>query len=300
MFSGLSAFPLTPLHDDALDERAYAAMVGRLASSGVDSITALGSTGAYAYLSLDERRRAARVAAEQAGDVPLIVGVGALRTSSVLRLAEDAANVGAAAVLVAPMSYLPLTDDDVLGLYADVASIGLPVIVYDNPGTTHFTFTDELYGRVTQLPSIVSIKIPGVPPDLASAERRIRDVRAVAPPHVTVGISGDSSAATGLIAGCDGWYSVIAGTIPGPALTIMRAMHRGDADAALAESARLQPLWNLFARHGGSLRVVAAIAELAGWAQQSCLPKPIRGLDAAARAEVAEVVERLDLLQSGE
>ena len=299
MFSGLSAFPLTPLRDDVLDEQAYAALVGRLASSGADSITALGSTGAYAYLSMEERRRAARIAAEQAGGVPLIVGVGALRTSSVLRLAEDAADMGAAAVLVAPMSYLPLTDDDVVGLYADVTSIGLPVIVYDNPGTTHFTFTDELYERVTQLPSIVSIKIPGVPADLARAEQRVRDVRAVVPPHVTVGISGDSSAATGLVAGGDGGYSVIAGTIPGPALTIMRAAQRGDADAVFAESARLQPLWNLFARHAGSLRVVAAIAELAGWAQPSCLPKPIQGLDAAARAEVAEVVEQLDLLPSG-
>lgn len=293
---GLSAFPLTPLRDDALDETAYADLVSRLATAGVDSITALGSTGAYAYFTLDERRRAARIAAEHAGDVPLFVGVSALRTSHVLQLAEDAAQLGAAALLVAPMSYLPLTPDDVLGLYTEVAAIGLPVIVYDNPGTTHFTFTDELYARIAQLPSIASIKIPGVPLERATAERRVSEVRAVVPSQVTIGVSGDASATMGLVAGCDGWYSVIAGTLPQVALGITRPAAMGDVDAALAASARLDPLWNLFARHGGSLRVVAAIAEHAGWVAQNCLPRPIRGLDAAARADVAAVVEQLGLL----
>lgn len=48
MFTGLSAFPLTPLVgdeiDDAIDEAAFARSIERIAASGVDSITALGST----------------------------------------------------------------------------------------------------------------------------------------------------------------------------------------------------------------------------------------------------------------
>ena len=49
--AGLSAFPLTPLRDDAVDEHAFAGLVERLTAAGVDSITALGSTGSYAYLT---------------------------------------------------------------------------------------------------------------------------------------------------------------------------------------------------------------------------------------------------------
>ena len=45
LFRGLSAFPLTPLRDDAVDEGAFAGLVERLAAAGVDSITGLGSTG---------------------------------------------------------------------------------------------------------------------------------------------------------------------------------------------------------------------------------------------------------------
>ena len=66
------------------------------------------------------------------------------------------------------------------------------------------------------------------------------------------------AAATGLAAGCDGWYSVVAGTLPELALRIVRAARRGDEAAALAESRRLAPLWESFARLGGSLRVTAA------------------------------------------
>ncbi|GAA3861093.1 hypothetical protein GCM10022381_01820 [Leifsonia kafniensis] len=59
MFTGLSAFPLTPATDAGLDEKAYASLIARLANAGVDSIGALGSTGSYAYLSRAERARAA-------------------------------------------------------------------------------------------------------------------------------------------------------------------------------------------------------------------------------------------------
>lgn len=84
LFTGLSAFPLIPLQDDAVDEASFIDLVQRLATAGVDSITALGSTGSYAYLSPDERGRVARLTVDQAGDTPVIVGVGALRTSDVL------------------------------------------------------------------------------------------------------------------------------------------------------------------------------------------------------------------------
>ena len=49
-FTGLSAFPLTPLREDAVDQEAFSALVRRLAAAGVASITALGSTGSGAYI----------------------------------------------------------------------------------------------------------------------------------------------------------------------------------------------------------------------------------------------------------
>lgn len=294
--SGLSAFPLTPLRDDQVDEAAFIALIHRLVAAGVDSITALGSTGSYAYLTPQERARVAQLAVEHAGDTPVFIGVGALRTSQVLANIDAAESAGAAGILLAPMTYQPLTDEDVFELFRTVTThTQLPVIVYDNPGTTHFTFSLELYEKIAQLPGIASIKIPGVPADPAAAREHVAAIRAVVPEHVRIGVSGDAFGAAGLNAGCDVWYSVIAGTLPEPALRITRAAQQGNADLALAESQRLQPLWDLFAEFGGSSRVTAAIAEHLGLAPARCLPLPLQGLADVQRARVIDIIEKLVL-----
>lgn len=295
-FTGLSAFPLTPLHEDAVDLDAFSRLVGHLAGSGVDSITALGSTGSYAYLRPAERAAVAAAAVEQAGQTPVFVGVGALRTSEVLQNVRSAERAGAVGALLAPISYQRLTEEDVFELFRTVTEhSSLPVIVYDNPGTTHFTFTTELYGRIAQLPGIASIKIPGVPADPEAARARVQEIRAIIPRHVSIGVSGDAVAAAGLVAGCDAWYSVIAGTLPQPALRITRAIQEGRHQEGLDLSEELGPLWELFAREGGSLRVTAAIAEELGLAPQRSLPLPIQGLDAHQRARVSQVLRELHL-----
>jgi 4-hydroxy-tetrahydrodipicolinate synthase len=283
MFTGLSAFPLTPSTDDGIDEAAYARLIRRLVDAGVDSIGALGSTGSYAYLSREERARAAIVAVENAGDVPVIVGVGALRTRDVLRHVEDAQDAGASAVLLAPMTYQPLTDDEVFGLYEEVsASLSVPLVVYDNPGTTHFHFSDELHARIAQLSSVASIKIPPVSSDVDDARARIAGLRALIPSRVTIGVSGDGTAATGLLAGADVWYSVLAGTMPSECVAITAAARAGETEIARSLSDRLSPIWALFGRYG-SYRVVAAIAEEMNLIANG-LPSPVKGLESNARA----------------
>src|SRR5690606_488316 len=133
----------------------------------------------------------------------------------VLALAEDAQRAGAGAVLLAPMSYQPLTADEVFGLYRDVTRVlSVPLVVYDNPGTTRFAFSDELHAEIAQLPNVRSIKIPPVSGDLALARERIEPLRALLPAQVSLGISGDATAVAGLLGGCDAWYSALGGLFP--------------------------------------------------------------------------------------
>ncbi|MFI2204216.1 dihydrodipicolinate synthase family protein [Streptomyces sp. NPDC020192] len=295
MFRGLSAFPLTPTDESGIDEVAYAALVARLAAAGVDSIGALGSTGGYAYLTREQRAHAAKIAVEAADGVPVMVGIGALRTSHVLALAEDAQQAGASGVLLAPMRYQPLTEEEVFGLYEDVTrELSVPLCVYDNPGTTHVHFSDELHGRIARLPNVGSIKIPGVPDDPAQAKARVDALRALIPDTVTIGVSGDWTAVRGLNAGCDAWYSVIGGTFPQTALALTRAAQAGHAGPATDLSDELEPLWALFRRHG-SLRVMSAAASHLGLTREPNLPRPLRGLDEAARGDVAAALSVLGL-----
>ena len=295
MFTGLSAFPLTPLRDGKVDENAFVGLIENLVSAEVDSIGALGSTGSYAYLNREERRLAAKLAVAAADDVPVIVGIGAVATRDVLLLAEDAQAAGASALLLPPVSYQALRADEVFELYETVAHrVSLPLVVYDNPGTTHFQFTDELHGRIAALPNIASIKIPAVPADPAQASARVASLRAVIPSHVSIGVSGDAAAVNGLNAGCELWYSVMGGLFPRTARALVQASRSEQSERGLEESARLEPLWALF-REYGSLRVIATAAEILGHAAANCLPLPLKGLDGPSTQRVAQVVQTLQL-----
>ncbi|XKK41285.1 hypothetical protein HFP72_13665 [Nocardiopsis sp. ARC36] len=99
-----------------------------------------------------------------------------------------------------------------------------------------------------------------MPLDPTAAREHVAAVREAVPDHVSIGVSGDGAAATGLNAGCRTWFSVLGGTVPNTVLPLVKAALNGDSEAAVAESDRLRPLWEMFAAHG-SLRVTAAIAE---------------------------------------
>lgn len=296
MFVGLSAFPLTPMYDDSVDEKAFIGLIQRLVNAEVDSIGVLGSTGNYAYLTREERKRVVQIAVQHAEKIPVMVGISALNLRDVLLNAEDAQAAGASAVLLAPMSYQQLKENEVYKLYEVVTSnLSVPLCVYDNPGTTHFNFSDELHGRIAQLPNVRSIKIPGVPMEPQAALDRVNRLRALIPDHVSIGISGDACAATGLNAGCDVWYSVIGGLYPEVAQSFTTAAQKGDTQETLRLSNRLAPMWELFHRNGGSLRVVAAAAEIQNLVKPPCLPLPLRALEGKERKELALLLNSLEL-----
>ncbi|NIF22076.1 dihydrodipicolinate synthase family protein [Candidatus Pantoea multigeneris] len=295
MFTGLSAFPLTPVTPAGLDERGFIRLLERITSAGADSIGVLGSTGSYAYLTRPQRRQIATIAKSHAENIPLMVCVGSVSTDEVLCLADDAQAAGANALLLPPVSYQKLRDDEVFGLFETLTQhASVPVCVYDNPGTT-FEFSDELHGRIAALAGIRSVKIPGVPPSPEDALARVQRLKSKLPAGVTVGISGDASAATGLNAGCEVWYSVCGGLFPQTAKEITDAAARGERERVAQLSERLQPLWDLFRKHGGSIRVMAAAAGALGLTDVDCLPRPLRPLSADDIAEVAAVITRLEL-----
>lgn len=262
LFSGLSAFPLTPTdRGGRLNPDAFVRHITRLKTAGVDSIGVLGSTGSYAYLSLEERRRATRLAVEVlGGTLPLIVGVGAMTTNDAESLARDAAEVGADGILLAPISYQRLTDDEVFQHFKAVAEAGgLPLCIYNNPGTTNFTFSHDLIARLSQVPHIAGIKMPL--PANGDFRGELATLRSLTPEGFEIGYSGDWGAKDALLAGAEAWFSVVAGLLPGPALRLTRAAVSGDADEAARIDHGFEPLWALF-REFGSFRVMYALADL--------------------------------------
>lgn len=292
--SGLSAFPITPSDADGrVDAGTLQRLLEPLVAAGVDSIGLLGSTGTYAYLSRDERRRAVAIAREAVGGrAPLLVGIGALRTDEAIRLAHDARAAGADAGLLAPVSYTPLTEAEVEAHFAAVAEAGgLPLVLYDNPATTHFRFTPALIGRLARRSGIVAAKCAAPAP--ADAAAGVAVLQAAVPAGFPIGFSGDWTATEALIAGGTAWYSVAGGLFPRTCRAIVRAVEAGDTDRARTLNAELEPLWTLFRTHS-SLRVVYALADILGLCRAEP-PRPIRLLPPEVVAEIAATVRRMPL-----
>ncbi len=293
-FTGLSAFPITPSGSDGrVDAAALRRVLAPLAAARVDAIGLLGSTGTYAYLSRAERRRAIETAIDAVdGRVPLLVGVGALRTDDAVHLAREAKDAGAAAGLLAAVSYTPLTEDEVARRVERVAGEGgRPVVLYDDPATTHFRFTPTLIGRLARLPGIVAAKCPS--PEPAAAAAGVATLRGAVPDGFPVGFSGDWNATEALIAHGAAWYSVAGGLFPERCLAIVRAVQAGDATKARALNADLAPLWDLFKAHS-SLRVMYALADLMGICRAEP-PRPVLPLPEAVRGTIAGTVREMGL-----
>ncbi len=291
--SGLSAFTLTPCSSTGIvDVDHLQRLVVRLAATDVDSIGVLGSTGSYMYLSQAERSRAIEAAVEASSDKPILAGIGDLRTDRVLAHTSSADAAGASALLLAPVSYLPLTDVDFTALARTVAaSTSLPICLYNNPGTTHFTMSTELVATLAALPTVMAVKNPA-PTELLSANELTAKRREL-PEDFILGYSGDANIAQVLPAGADAWYSVVAGTLPELALSIWSARAEPEKLGELHSQCDL--LWECFNRWG-SIRVVSEISQIMGLGPLK-LPLPLQPLEHDALTQIDKALQALDTRQ---
>src|SRR5262245_28541127 len=152
-FHGVLPALITPFTDDgaAIDTDALAAHVGRLIAGGVAGLVPGGSTGEFPTLTNRERRRLVEATvAAAAGRVPVVAGTGALSTRETVELSVHAERSGAAAVMIVPPFYDPLSWRELLAHYTAVAdAIQIPIMYYNLPSATGVKLTAE---QLRQLP----------------------------------------------------------------------------------------------------------------------------------------------------
>jgi 4-hydroxy-tetrahydrodipicolinate synthase len=154
--------------------------------------------------------------------------------------------------LLAPVSYTALTDDEVFEHFAAVArDSGLPICIYDNPGTTHFRFTPKLVGRLSRVEGIIAVKTSA--PDRSAVAGHVNELRAATSSDFFLGYSADWNCVEALLAGGTTWYSVLPEKVPGnrPRRAAWRC--RRGATARRGIAADLEPLQGVF-EYPGRLR----------------------------------------------
>ena len=158
---GVYAIAPTPFHPDgALDTASLDRVVDFYEAAGVDGLTILGIMGEAPKLepaeSLDIVGRIVRRTR-----LPVIVGVSAPGFAAMRTLARASMDLGAAAVMIAPVPSLR-TDDQITGYFAQATeAIGenIPWVLQDYPLTLTVQMTPAVIRRiVTASPSCVMLK----------------------------------------------------------------------------------------------------------------------------------------------
>ncbi|MEM9970224.1 MAG: dihydrodipicolinate synthase family protein [Pseudomonadota bacterium] len=286
-FVGLSAFPVTPSDTEGrVDVDHFQRLVSRLVQDGVASVGALGSTGGYMYFNPSEKARAYAAAVEAAGATPVIAGIGAMHTAEAVANARAAEAAGAQGVLLAPVQYMALTDDEIVGLFSAVTgAIGIPVLIYNAAGKTGISVSEQLIARLAATDGVAAVKNPPAPEgDFAGQLARLR---ITTPEGFSLGYSGDSSILGALRAGADAWYSVLAGTLPEQSARLWANRRNAAALAAAAEP--LVPLLRTFDAYGG-IRVVHETALMLDLGTVAP-PPPLQPLGPSARREIEVALE---------
>lgn len=151
---GIIGYTITPFSADGsrIDLDALGRSIDRLIASGVHAIAPLGSTGEGAYLSDAEWDEVSAFSlAKIARRVPTVVSVSDLTTAKAVRRARYAEANGADVVMVLPASYWKLSEAEILAHYAAIGdSIGVPIMLYNNPATSGTDMSVELILRIIQ------------------------------------------------------------------------------------------------------------------------------------------------------
>jgi 4-hydroxy-tetrahydrodipicolinate synthase len=121
--------------DGTLDTNSLTRLTEAVIEWGADGVTALGVMGEASTLHVEERALVLRTILAASAGVPVAAGVSAPSRRTVLEFARAAIDCGAAAVMIAAPQLLRNVDM-FPALCAEVAELGAPVIVQDEPAST--------------------------------------------------------------------------------------------------------------------------------------------------------------------
>ncbi|MEC5146023.1 dihydrodipicolinate synthase family protein [Chitinophaga sp. 212800010-3] len=158
---GIIAYPITPFDvNEQIDIPLFKQLTERLVTSGANAIAPLGSTGVLPYLNDSEKEAITTAALQQVdGRIPVMVGVSNLTTERTIYHARFAEKAGASAVMIIPMSYWRLSDNEIVAHYDAVASsISIPIMAYNNPATGGVDMSPALLKRLLKIPNVTMIK----------------------------------------------------------------------------------------------------------------------------------------------
>src|SRR5260221_591524 len=141
----------------------------------------------------------------------------ALPPAEAIRLSQHAEAVGADGVLVVPITYWRLTDQELYGHYEAIArAVKFPVGIYNNPGTTGVDIKPAVVARIATIDNVGFVK------ESSGDMSRISAIRQLTGYQIAVMNGNDACTPEAIAAGVDGWFAGSANIMPKQCVELFR------------------------------------------------------------------------------
>ena len=275
----------TKADGEEIDEKAFRSAIDYQIESGVHGVCIFGSTGGNGSFSDEEMKHATAIAAKHIdGRISLVAGTGARTTTACVALCKHAEDVGCDGIMVLPVSYWPLTTEEVVEHYERVSrSVKIPICIYNNPWTTGVDMKPELLAKLTRLDNCNCIK------ESTGDLTRITAIRLLTNDQVTLIAGWESSSLQAFMAGATGWAPVCTNFVPNIAMKFFgSAVEQRDASSAQAIWDKLFPICDIICTKS-HIRVAHSGLDILG---RPVGPprRPLRMLNAQDRAQLKTVL----------
>ncbi|MEZ4668739.1 MAG: dihydrodipicolinate synthase family protein [Anaerolineae bacterium] len=165
--TGIFNILATPFTTDyALDITSLKRLVNFQLDLGAYGLTILGVLGEAAKLSVDERKQVVDCVIETVGGrVPVVVGTSHDDLNTCIALSQAAFAAGAAGVMIAPPRMNKPTDEQIIGLYSQIAEqIDQPIVVQDFPPVNGVIMTADMLAELAErIPNARTLKLEDPP-----------------------------------------------------------------------------------------------------------------------------------------
>src|SRR5229473_8618293 len=162
---GLIPATVLPMREDAgIDEAGLRRYIRHVASAKPKALAINVDTGEGPHLWPKERLRVLEVVLDEVGDrIPIIAGLGAQFTEQAVSLAREIKEVGAAGLLVFPITAyqgMPLDPEVPVRYHAAIGdATGLPLVLFQlQPALGGVNFEPETLERLCRVAQVVAIK----------------------------------------------------------------------------------------------------------------------------------------------
>ena len=289
--SGVLSALITPFESgsEAVNEAGLRSLVDRHISEGIHGLVPCGSTGEFAAMTADERRRVIDVVIEQAnGRVPVVAHVGAMTTAEAVEHAQHAEKAGAAGLKAVAPYYEPLTVSETKAYFRSIAdAVAIPIVIYNLPVATGVDLAiEDLLDLTRRSPNITHVK--DTSGNFSRAARLIHDHA----DEIKTFVGWDSFYFASLVEGAPGSIVGAANILTPQLVAIYDAVRDGRVLDARAVWDDIFPVMQFLISSGGYVQAVRAGLDIGG--HPAGPPRaPMQPLTGERRSELERLMHKL-------